>query len=207
MGRVRSSKSPIAQALGDDFQNLHAAVRRHYAAPTHDIRGTMDVVYVKSAIKPLALVSYKLLGAPVPYSGRDVETIVRNRIDDSGAMHWVRNFIQNASFPEAITFGSRMVWSGDGRIIEFTRYGVGVESDMTVDGSGSLVYDVRRYVVSVPFLGLIVRVPTWLTPFGGGRTKEIGETEESFRVEFEMVHPIFGRTLGYMGRFWFESPE
>ena len=62
MGRVRSSKSTIAQALGDDFQNLHAAVRRHYAAPTHDIRGTMDVVYVKSAIKPLALVSYKLFG-------------------------------------------------------------------------------------------------------------------------------------------------
>ena len=203
----RASNSPIAQALGDDFNNLHAAVRKHYAEAEIDIRCTMDVVFVKGTIKPLALVSYRLLGAPVPHSGRDVEIAVRNRTDGSGVMHWVRNFVKNASFPETITFGSRMVWSGDHRIIEFTRYGIGVESDMTVDGSGSLVYDVRRYVVRVPFLGLIVRIPTWLSPFGGGRTKEIGETEESFRVEFEMVHPLFGRTLGYTGRCWFESPE
>ena len=77
---------------------------------------------------------------------------------------------------------------------------------MGVDGEGRLVYDMRKYVVRMPFLGLIVRFPTWLSPFGGGRTKEIGETEDSFRVEFEMRHPIFGRTVAYTGRCRFESP-
>ena len=44
-----------------------------------------------------------------------------------------------------------------------------------------------------------------LSPFGGGRTKEIGVTEDSFRVEFEMTHPVFGRTLAYTGNLRIEA--
>ncbi len=201
-----SNNSPIAQALGEDFHNLHAAVRKHYTEPTIDISCTMDVIHVKNTIKPLAQVTYRLLHAPVPHSGRDVQMSLHNRVDDSGAMHWVRTFFKNASFPEVVIFTSYTVCSGDHRIIEFTRYGVGVEADLSVDGEGNLVYDIRRYAVRMPILGLIVRFPVWLNPFGGGRTKEIGETEDSFRVEFEMTHPIFGRTVGYTGRCRFESP-
>ena len=201
-----AGNSPIAQALGEDFHNLHAAVRKHYAEPTIDVSGTMDTVYVKNTIKPLALVSYRLFHAPVPHSGRDVEMSVHNRVDESGAMHWVRTFSNNDSFPETVTFRSHMVCSGDHRLIEITRYGLGVEADLSVDGEGSLVYDMRKYVVRMPLLGLIVRFPTWLSPFGGGRTKEIGETEDSFRVEFEMAHPIFGRTVAYTGRCRLEVP-
>ena len=119
-------------------------------------------------------------------------------------MHWVRTFFKSASFPETVTIPSHMVCSGDHRVIEFTRYGVGVEADVSIDGEGSLVYDFRKFAVRMPLLGLIVRFPTWLSPFGGGRTKEIGETEDSFRVEFEMIHPIFGRTLAYTGSCRFE---
>ena len=197
--------SPVAQALGEDFPYLHAAVRKHYAEPTIYLSGSMDFVYVKNIIKPLALVSYRLFHAPVPHGGRDVEVNVHNRVDDSGAMHWVRALYKNASFPEDVSFTSHMVCSGDHRLIEFTRYGVGVEAELSVDGKGSLVYDMRKYVVRMPFFGLMVRFPTGISPFGGGRTKEIGETEDSFRVEFEMTHPIFGRTVAYTGRCRFES--
>ena len=65
-----AGNSPIAQALGEDFHNLHAAVRKHYTEPTIDISGTMDAVHVNSTIKPLALVSYRLFHAPVPHSGQ-----------------------------------------------------------------------------------------------------------------------------------------
>ena len=201
----RAGNSPIAQALGEEFHNLHAAVRKHYAEPTIDVKGTMDVVYIKNTIKPLALLSYKLFHAPVPYNGTDVDMSLHNEVDDSGAMHWVRKFFINTSFPETVTFTSHMVHSGRRRVIEFIRFGVGVEADLSVDCEGSLVYDIRNYVVKVPFLGLIIRFPTWLSPFGGGRTKEIGETEDSFRVEFEMTHPIFGQTLAYTGSCRFES--
>ena len=100
-----------------------------------------------------------------------------------------------------------MVCSGDHRIIEFTRFGMGGESDVSVDGEGSLVYDIRRFVARIPFLGLMVRFPNWLSPFGGGQAKEIGETQDTFRVEFEMAHPLLGRTIGYTGRCRFESPR
>ena len=132
----------------------------------------MDVIYVKKTIKPLALVSNKFFDAPVPRSGRAVEMSLHNHVDDSGAMHWVRTFFTNASFPEDVTFTSHMIRSGDHRIIEFTRYGLGVESDLSVDSEGSLVYVIRRYVVREPSLRLMVRFPTWLCLFGGGRTKE-----------------------------------
>jgi len=200
-----ASSSPIAQALGEDFHYLHPAVRKHYAEPIINVRGSMDFVHVKNTIKPLALVSYRLFRAPVPHSGRDVEVTLHNRVDDSRTMNWTRTFFKNTSFPEDVTFTSHTVCSGDHRIIEFTQYGVGVESDLSVDGEGSLVYDMRKYVVRMPFLGLIVRFPTWLSPFGGGRTREIGETEDSFRVEFEMTHPVFVRTVAYTGRCQFES--
>ena len=197
---ARAASSPIALALGDEFQCLHPAVRRHYAPRRTDIRGTMDFVHVKSIIVPLALVSYRLFHAPVPHSGRDVEATVHNWIDDSGTMHWTRTFFKNASFPETVAFRSHMVCSSDHRVIEFIGYGMGIEQDLSLGSEGSLVYDMRCYVVRVPFLGLLVRVPTWLSPFGGGRTKETGETADSFRVEFEMAHPVFGRTLAYAGR-------
>ena len=200
-----TGSSPIAKALGEDFHNLHTAVRKHYAEPSIEVSGTMDFVHVKKAIRPLAVVSYRFFHAPVPHSGVDVEVSVHNWVDDSGAMHWARTFFANAGFPEDITFTSYMVFSGDHKVIEFTRYGVGVEADLSVDGEGSLVFDMRKYVVRIPLLGLIVRFPTWLSPFGGGRTKEIGETEDSFRVEFEMTHPVFGRTVAYAGRCRLES--
>ena len=202
----QASNSPIAQALGEDFHNVHAAIRKHYAGSDIVVSGIMDTVYVKNTIKPVALVSYSLFHAPVPHNGRDVEMTLHNHVDDSGAMHWVRTFFKNASFPETVTFTSHTVCSGDHRVIEFTRYGLGGEADLSVDVEGSLVYDIRNYVVRIPFLGLMVRFPTWLSPFGGGRAKEIGAGEASFMVEFEMTHPAFGRTLAYSGRCRFEEP-
>ena len=116
-------------------------------------------------------------------------------------LRWfLRTFFKNASFDGDATFPSQMTFSGDHRIIETTRYGLGVESALSVDDVGSLVYDIQNYAIRMPFLGIIVRLPIWLSPFGGGHATEIGEGEDSFRVEFEMTHPIFGRTVGYTGR-------
>lgn len=160
----------------------------------------MDRIHVKSAIRPLAMLSYTLFRAPVPRGGEDVQFTVDCCIDSSGTMHWLRTFFKNASFDGDATFPSHMTFSGDHRIIETTRYGLGVESVLSVDDVGSLVYDIRNYTIRVPFLGIIIRLPVWLSPFGGGHAMEIGEGEDSFRIEFEMTHPILGRTVGYTGR-------
>ena len=196
------NNSPIARALGEDFFNLHAAVRKHYSEPTVDLSGVMDVIYVKTAIRPLALLSYLLFRAPVPHPGDNVEFTVHSQVDDFGTMHWLRTFYRNPSFPRDVTFASHVVFSGDHRVIETTKFGIGVEAKLSVDDAGSLVYDVQKYTIRAPFLGLIVRIPTWLSPFGGDRTTESGEEQDNIRVDFKMTHPVFGRTIGYTGKCW-----
>ena len=73
-----ANNSPIARALGDDFINLHTAVRKHYSEPTVVLSGVMDSINVKTAIRPVALLSYMLFRAPVPHGGEDVEFTVHS---------------------------------------------------------------------------------------------------------------------------------
>ena len=68
-----ANNSPVARALGDDFINLHTAVRKHYYKPTVVLSGVMNSINVKTAIRPVALLSYMLFRAPVPHNGEDVE--------------------------------------------------------------------------------------------------------------------------------------
>ena len=160
----------------------------------------MDAIRVNPLVRPLAVLSYALLGAPVSRGGRDVGFTLHNRTDTSGRMHWVRRFASNASFPRDVTFESSMSWLGGHRIVETTKHGLGIESRVSVGVGGSLVYDIERYVLSVPLLGLTVRFPTWLSPFGGGRITETGEGEDRFAVDFRMSHPLLGSTVAYSGR-------
>ena len=159
----------------------------------------MDTIQVNPFIRPLALLSYALVGAPVPRGGRDVGFTLHNRTDDPGTMHWVRSFAGNPSFPRDVTFESSMTWLGDHMVRETTRHGLGVDSSVSVGESGSLVYDIERYVLRVHALRMTFRFPTWLSPFGGGRITETGEGEDCFAVDFRMAHPILGNTVGYSG--------
>ncbi len=192
--------SPIVRALGEDFSRLHPAVRRHYLEPAVDASGVMDTVRVNPLVRPLAMLSYALFRAPVPRGGSDVGFTLGNRTDAEGAMHWLRVFEGNPNFPNDVTFESSMIFLAHHRILETTRHGLGIESSVSVGDGGSLVYNIERYVLSVPLLGLAVSFPTWLSPFGGGRIVETGEADDCFAVDFQMSHPILGATVGYSGR-------
>lgn len=192
--------SPILRALGEDFHRLHPAVRRHCLEPEVYASGVMEAIRVNSLVRPLAALSYALFGAPVPRGGRDVGFTLHNRTDDAGRLHWVRKFSRNASFPGDVTFESSMIWLGNHRVRETTRHGLGVDSSVSVGEGGSLVYDIERYVLRVPVLGLTATFPTWLSPFGGGRITETGKGADCFAVDFHMSHPVLGPTVGYSGR-------
>lgn len=199
-GRLPGEVSPIARALGEDFSRLHPAVLRHCLEPEVHAAGVMETIHVNPLIRPLALLSYALFGAPVPGGGRNVKFTLHNRTDDAGRLHWVRRFSRNPSFPGDVTFESSMIWLGNHRVTETTRHGFGIESRVGVGDGGSLVYDIETYVVRSPVFGLIVRFPTWLSPFGGGRITETGQGDDCFAVDFQMAHPLLGPTVGYSGR-------
>ncbi len=197
---------PLVRALGEDFNRLHPAVRAHYAAASVEAEGEMEEIYVSGAVRPLARLSYAIFGAPVPRGGKNVPFTLRNRTDDSGAMHWDRVFAAGPLSPTPVRFRSRMFYAGDHRILELTRFGLGVESHVSVDDEGSLIYEVLRYVLTLPLLRRTARFPAWLAPFGGGTTREKGVDERSFSVDFEMRHPLLGRTVAYRGTCRIRSP-
>jgi hypothetical protein len=61
-----------------------------------------------------------------------------------------------------------------------------------------LRYDSRGYQWDLGLLTL--PIPDWLL-LGTAVIREIPESEETFRVEFTVDHPLWGRTFGYTGRF------
>ena len=160
----------------------------------------MDTIRVNPLVRPLAVLSYGLFGAPVPRGGIGVGFTLHNRTDASGTMGWLRRFSSNATFPRDVTFESQMVFLGDHSIVETTRHGLGVESSLSVDDRGRLIYDIERYVVRIPLIGLTVGFPKWLSPFGGGRITETGEDEDCIAVDFQMSHPVLGPTVSYSGK-------
>jgi hypothetical protein len=47
---------------------------------------------------------------------------------------------------------------------------------------------------------LSLRFPTWLL-LGSGTITESGRSDTEFVMDFQMQHPVFGRTFSYSGRF------
>ena len=120
-------------------------------------------------------------------------------------MRWVRNFIEDFNFPAGIAFASRMIWSGDHRIVEYARVRGGC-------GGGRECRRRREPGLRHPQLrGEDTRsrrdrtAPDVALPFRAWKHERDRETSESFRAESEMTHPLFGRTLGYAGTCKIES--
>lgn len=195
-------KPVIWQAVSDRWDELASIVQRHYdIAPGRSskiqIRGTMDEVY-HSMIAKLFLIPGRLLGALVPYKGKQIPTQVINwtLAENNKAMFWHRTL----EFPgkPPLIFASHMEYVGDNEIIEYVRYGVGIRMAMSVE-QGALVFKSKGYVWK---LGKrMIPIPAWLI-LGDATIIEKAETDEQFYINFTMTHPLFGKTFSYSGRFY-----
>jgi hypothetical protein len=194
------------QALGDDAWNrLAPVVRRHYDMAPHEsgtqiLTGIMEEVFHAPIIRPWLWLG-RWLQALVPYSGSEVPVKVRNRTDSArpGALFWHRTF----HFPDGrrSVFASRMEAGGAGEIIEFLRLGVGVRMAVS-ERNGALVFTGRDHCWRIG-TGL-VGIPNWAL-LGDAVIVESAVSDAELRVDFEIVHPLFGRTFGYRGRFKLEA--
>lgn len=194
----------IKKALGSQWDTLHPVVRQHYDLTP----GTEQAVIMKgimreihhSAIAKLFLLPGRLFGALIPYRGENIPARVRNwtTTNDVRTMFWQRSF----SFPNGKTaiFASRMVHVAGDEIIEYVRFGLGIRMRVSAD-RGSLIYRSTCYQWDIGALS--IRLPTWLI-LGAGEIRESGTSDSGFEMDFQMRHPLFGRTFSYSGAFEME---
>lgn len=192
----------IKQALGEHWNDLAEIVKQHYditpgEASKMTIKGSMDEVY-HSNIAKLFLLPGRIFGALVPYKGKNIPTEVRNWTseDNHKAMFWYRTL----DFPNKppLIFASRMEHIKDDEIIEYVRYGMGIRMTMSVD-EGALIFKSKGYVWKIG--GFKISIPTWLI-LGDAEIIEKAISEDKFYIDFNMIHPLFGRMFSYSGTYY-----
>lgn len=196
-----SEHRPVFQeVLGEDWHRLGEVIRRHYfLRPFSDdticVKGTMHEVE-HSAFAKVLLPFARIVGALVPYRGRDVPIEVHYAAQPGdGTLHWNRVFHFAGRRP--FHFRSHMQQIGPGRVIEFVRFGVGMRLKVTAE-EGALVFRDEGYVWRL--FGRDLPLPVGLL-LGTGYIEERPIDERSFSMRMTLKHPLFGELFRYSGRF------
>lgn len=82
-------------------------------------------------------------------------------------------------------------------IIEYVRFGMGIRMRMSVKES-ALIFTSIGYVWDV--FGIKLPIPTWAI-LGDAEIIEKAISDNEFYIDFNMVHPLFGKTFSYSGVF------
>jgi hypothetical protein len=96
-----------------------------------------------------------------------------------------------------------MVHVGNDEIVEYVRFGIGFRMRMRVQDHALLfedrgyVWKLGKYLVPLPLRMLI----------GYARIVESAVNEHTINVDFDIRHPLFGRTFGYRGCFMIQKPN
>jgi hypothetical protein len=191
----------IKQALGGHWNQLSHIIKQHYnICPGENtsltLRGEMSEVY-HSKIAKLFLLPGRIFGALVPYRGKNIPTVVKNWTSSSNskAMYWYRTL----HFPNRspVIFQSRMEHLKENKIVEYVRYGLGIRMALFEEDQ-ALVYKSQGYILKLGELKLTI--PDWMI-LGHARIVEKALTEKMLHLDFEIVHPLFGKTFSYTGVF------
>jgi len=191
----------IKKALGDDWDKLADVVKQHYditpGTPSNMvIKGIMDEVY-HSPVAKLFLLPGRIFGALVPYRGKNIPTEVKNwtTAENKTAMLWHRTL----AFPNKapVIFRSRMEHIKNDEIIEYVRFGMGIRMRMS-EKDGALIFRSIGYVWKIA--GIKFPIPTWAI-LGNAEIIEKALPDNRFYIDFNMIHPLFGRTFSYSGEY------
>jgi hypothetical protein len=195
---MNNNISLIQRVLGDDWAALPAVIQRHYqiTEPRQAIvvTGKMTVDYPHRLTPVLKLL--RLLGALVDLKGDNMAVQVKKwRHADPSILYWRRQ-IQAAAGKRCL-FASRMVWQQDHELIESVSMGFGIRLKLSVE-QGKLIYRSHGHLLKVG--PLTVPIPDTLL-LGHAVITEQALSEDSFLLDFRIVHPIWGKTYYYGGVF------
>jgi hypothetical protein len=199
--------------LGEGWGRLAAPVRRHYDLAMGEdqiVAGVMAEIDHAAWLAPVLWLAGRL-EILVPYRGREVPVEVRHTVpldqpaEQPSALPFLRTF-HFPGHPPAV-FRSRMEALGPGEVVEWVGPGFGLVMAVTVREDGALVYTGRRYVwrlggVCLPLPGRWVLGQARIVESAAG--PDAGEVlggPAELRLDFDLLHPWWGRSFCYRGRF------
>lgn len=193
-------RMPIfADIFGSSWSELPPAMKSHYCirANSEDqvtVEGTLDI-----QVAWFTGLIARLSGTLVAHSGSDVPVTVTFRSGqgpyDGRAFYFDRVFF----YPKHGTkyFRSRMVPIGGNELVEMMRFGIGWKMAYRWDGE-KVILEHRGYVLRIG--KRMFRLPLeWI--IGRGYAEEHPESNDTFSMLTYVLHPWFGKTFAYNGRF------
>ncbi|MGZ5030834.1 MAG: DUF4166 domain-containing protein [Methylobacter sp.] len=191
--------SLMQRVLGNDWEALPPVIQRHYQITLPQqaitVTGNMNIDYpywLTPVIKML-----RLFGALVDLKGEGLAVQVKKwRQTDPSILYW-RRHIQAADNGKPCVFASRMVWQKDHELIELVGMGFGIRLKLSVE-QGKLVYQSRGHLLQLGPLTL--PIPDSLL-LGHALITEQALSEDTFQLDFQIVHPLWGKTYYYGGVF------
>lgn len=198
---AKETPAPIfQQVLGADWDKLGTIIKQHYFLRPFSgdyicVKGVMQDVH-HSAFAKLLIPFARIFGALVPYRGKDVPIEVHYTAPaDKASLHWDRVFHFAGRNP--FHFRSYMEQTGPNQVIEFVRFGVGMQLRVTAE-DGALVFRDEGYIWRIA--GLDVPLPMGLL-MGKAYVEERPVDENNFSMYMSLTHPLFGQIFRYNGTF------
>ena len=182
----------MRQALGEQWQELPAALKAHYQINENTDIGALDIEYPRGM--QIVLNILQLFGALLNRRGKLIPTQVR-KVMKGKEQYWKRTL----SFPDGKTllFTSRWVYAEGNELIEYVNSFLGLRMAVSVK-DGKLHYAGVHYVIQLGRVRIVV--PEWLM-LGHTTIIETALDESHFAMDFRLHHPLFGQIYRYAGKF------
>jgi hypothetical protein len=198
MELIMNTISLMQRVLGTDWNALPAVIQRHYHLTQPEqiivVTGKMNIDYPVLLTPMLKLL--RLCGALVDLKGEQMAVEVKKwRKTDPLVLFWQRH-IQDGKGKHCL-FSSRMIWQQDHELVEFVGLGFGIRLKLSVE-EGKLIYRSNGHLLKIG--ALVLPIPDNLL-LGHAFISEEAVSEDSFRLHFEIVHPLWERTYYYGGIF------
>ena len=190
--------SLMQRALGEDWAALPSVIQRHYQITEPQqaitVTGNMSIDYPYWLTPVLKLL--RLLGALVDLKGENMAVQVKKwRQTDPSILYWQRHI--QAENGKQCRFASRMVWQQNHELIELVGMGFGIRLKLSVE-QGQLLYRSHGHLLKLGVFTLPISDNLML---GRAIITERALSENTFQLDFQIAHPLWGKTYYYGGVF------
>ncbi|MCC3862122.1 DUF4166 domain-containing protein [Pseudemcibacter aquimaris] len=191
---------PIFKSIfGECWDDLPAVMKKHYANTpfSSDVTKTSGLMKVEgskiwSLLSPFA----RLFGLLVPFTGNNIPVTVAFRSAPENN-HFVFDRIFQFPDKKPYQFYSTLHPIGKSEVIEVMKLGIGWKCEFKWDGSKVLLLH-KGYCLKL--FGKFIPLPIGFL-FGKGYAEEKAIDDDHFHMMMEVVHPWWGKILGYSGTF------